>query len=79
MSVKGESLLSETPDTVCITRKNKRNKTPDTSIIIKKLIQEPVNTRKRAKDNNLTNAEKVVLVSMISLKGNRRLRIWKLN
>ena len=39
--VQGESLSSETPDTPCITRKNKRKKTPDTLIIIKQPIQAP--------------------------------------
>ena len=34
----GESLSIVTPDNPCIPRKNKRNKTPDTSIIIKQAI-----------------------------------------
>ena len=79
MSRKGESLSSETTYTLRIPLKKKREKTPDTPIIRKQPIQEPVNTRKRAKENTLPYAEKVVLVSIISLKGNRRLRMWNLN
>ena len=43
MSVHGESLSSVTTDTLCITCKNKRKKTPDTSIIRKQPIKKPVN------------------------------------
>ena len=53
--LQGESLSSETPDTLCIPCKNKRKKTPDTSIIRKQPIQEPVNPRKRAKEITLTD------------------------
>ena len=42
-------LSNETPDTLRIPRNNKRKKTPDTLIIRKQPIQEPVNPRKRAK------------------------------
>ena len=45
----GECLSRKTPDTLHIPLKNKRKKTPDTSIIRKQHIQEPVNPRKRAK------------------------------
>ena len=54
-----EILSSETPDTICIYRNNKRKKTPDTLIIRKQHIQETVNSRKRAKENNLTDVEKI--------------------
>ena len=46
---KGESLSSKTPDTLCINRKNKIQKTTDTSIIRKQPIQEPVKPSKREK------------------------------
>ena len=49
LSGQGESLSSETTDTLCIPCKNKRKKTPDTSIIRKQPIQEPVYPRKRGK------------------------------
>ena len=45
----GESLSSETPDTLRISLKNKRKKTPDTSVIRKQHIQEPLNPSKRSK------------------------------
>ena len=48
-SLKGESLSCETPDTLRIPLRNKRKKTPDTSIIRKQPIQEPFNPRKREK------------------------------
>ena len=54
----GESLLSETPDTIFITCKYKRKKTPDTYIIRKQPIQGPFNPRKGSKENNLTDVEK---------------------
>ena len=54
----GEILSSETPDTLRIPRKNKRKKNPDTSVIRKQPIQEPVNPRKREKYNTLTDVEK---------------------
>ena len=53
-----ETLSSVTPDQQSISRKNKRKKTSDTSIIRKKPIQEPVKTRKRAKEITLTDVEK---------------------
>ena len=61
MSGQGDDLESVTPDNLCIPRKNKRKKNTDTSIIRKKPIQEPVNPRKKAKENNLTDVEKFVL------------------
>ena len=39
----GESVSSETPDNLCIYRENKIKKTPDTLIIRKNPIKEPVN------------------------------------
>ena len=45
LSGHGESLSSVTPDTISITRKNKRKKTPDTLIIRKQPIKEPVNPK----------------------------------
>ena len=57
MSGHGESFSSETPNTLCIPCKNKRKKTSDTSIIRKQHIQEPVKTRKRAKEITLTYVE----------------------
>ena len=57
-SVRGESLSCETLDTLCIYRKNKGKKTPDTSIIRKDPIQEPVNKRKSVKENTLTDLDK---------------------
>ena len=47
LSGQGASLSSVIPDIICIPGKNKRNKTPDTSIIRKEPIQEPFNPRKR--------------------------------
>ena len=47
-------LSSETPDTLRITHKNKIKKAPYTQIIRKQHIKEPVNPRKRAKENTLT-------------------------
>ena len=49
---------SETPNTLRIPRKNKRKKTPDTSIIRKQHIQEPVNPKKREKEDTITDVEK---------------------
>ena len=45
----GESLSSETPDTLCICRKIRIKKNPDISIIRKKHIKEPVNPREMEK------------------------------
>ena len=58
MSGHGEFLSSVTPDIIRIPRNNKRKKTPDTSIIRKRPIKEPVNPSKRAKDITLTYVEK---------------------
>ena len=52
------SLSSVTSDIICISRKNKRNKNPDTSIIRQKPIKEPVNPMERAKENTLSDVEK---------------------
>ena len=57
-SIHGEVLSSVTPDQQRIPRKNKRNKTSDTSIIRKEPIQEPVNPRKMSKENTITDIEK---------------------
>ena len=54
----GESLPSVTPDILCVPRKNKINKTPDTFIVRKEVIKEPVNPRKMAKEITLTDVEK---------------------
>ena len=53
-----EILSSVTSDQQRIPRKNKINKTSDTSVIRKEPIQEPVNPKKRAKDDTITNIEK---------------------
>ena len=71
MSGQGKSLSSETPDTICILRNNKRKKNPDTSIYGEKPIQEPVNPIKRAKENTSTYLKKGVLVPTFFLKGKR--------
>ena len=55
LSLQGESLSGEAPDTLLIPRNNKINKTPNTSIIREKPIKEPVNPRKRAKENTFTD------------------------
>ena len=47
--VQGDDLASIIPDNLCITHKNKRRKTSDTSVIRKHYIQEPVNPRKSSK------------------------------
>ena len=54
----GESLSSVTKDQQHIPSNNKRKKTSDTLIIIKYFIQEIVNPRKRAKEDNITDVEK---------------------
>ena len=59
MSGQGEILSSETTDTIHISFKNKRKKTPKTLIIRKQTIQEAVNPRKRLKGNNLNDVEKL--------------------
>ena len=48
-SIHEDDLAGITPDILCIPRQNKIIKTPDTLIIRKEHIQEPVNPRKRAK------------------------------
>ena len=57
MSEHGKSLSSVTPYQQCITRKNKIQKTSDTLITRKELIQEPVNPRKRAKEDTIPYVE----------------------
>ena len=52
-----EILSSETPDTICITRRNKRKKNAGTYVDRKQPIQELVNPKKRAKENTLTDLE----------------------
>ena len=49
LSGQGKSLSSVSPDIICIPCKNKRKKTPDTSIIRTQPIKEPANPRKSAK------------------------------
>ena len=49
------------PDIFHISRMNKRKKNPETMIIRKQPIKEPVNPMKRAKENTLTDVEKVVI------------------
>ena len=58
LSGQGEILSSVSPDIIFIIRNNKRKKYPDTSIIRKQPIKEPVNPRKKKKENNLTDVEK---------------------
>ena len=58
MSGHVESLSSVTPDFFCIPCRNKIKKTLGTSIIRIKSIKEPVNPRKRAKENTLTGVGK---------------------
>ena len=47
-------------DIIRVPRKNKRRKTPDTSIIRKQYIQELVNPIKMEKENTLTDLEKSI-------------------
>ena len=61
LSRQGEISSSVTPYQQRIPCKNKRNKTPDTSIIRKEHIQEPLNPSKRTKEISLTDVEKLVL------------------
>ena len=51
----GYDLASVTPDNLCIPFENKINKTPDTSVIRKEPIQEPVNPRKMAKEGTVND------------------------
>ena len=60
MSGLGEILSSETPDTLIIPCKNKIKKTPETPIIRTQPIQEPVNPRKREKENTWNDLEKSI-------------------
>ena len=57
MSGQGNFLSSVTPYNLLISRKNKIKKTPEDSIIRRQHIQEPVNPRKRAKENTLTEVK----------------------
>ena len=57
MYLHGDYLAGIKPDILGIPLKNKGKKTPDTSIIRKQYIKEPVNPSKRAKENNLTDVE----------------------
>ena len=58
LSLPGDDLAGITPDILCIPRKNKRRITPDTLIIRKQPIQEPVNPQKKTKEDTLTDVEK---------------------
>ena len=58
MSRQGDYLASTTPDNLSIPRKNKRKKPLDTSVIRKETIREPVNPRKRTKEDTVTDVEK---------------------
>ena len=55
----GESLSSVAPDQQHSPRKNKRKKPSDTLIMRKVTIQEPVNPRKRAKENTIPGVETI--------------------
>ena len=61
MSGQGEILASVTLDHICIPRKNKRKKTPDTSVIRRETIGDTVNPRKRGKEDTVTDVEKYSL------------------
>ena len=58
LSLYGDDLKGITPDILCIPCKNKRKIIPDTSIIRKQPIQEPVNPSKRAIQDTITYVEK---------------------
>ena len=58
MSGHRESFSSITPDILRIPRKNKIKKTPDTLIMIKQPIKEPVNPSKRKKKDTIPDVEK---------------------
>ena len=60
LSGDGESLSSLTPDQQLIPLKNKKKKTPDTLIIREELIQEPVNSGKRANEYSIPDVKKLV-------------------
>ena len=62
LSGQGEILSSVTSDIIFIPRNNKRKKNAGTYVVRKQPIQEPVNPKKRAKENTLTDVEKIVLV-----------------
>ena len=51
----GDDLAGITPDNLRITHNNKRKKTPYTLIIRTEPIQEPVNPRKRSKEDTITD------------------------
>ena len=61
MSVQGDDLASTSPDNLRIPCKNKRKKTPDTSVIRKEPIVVPVNPSKKAKEDTITDVEKYSL------------------
>ena len=61
MSVQGDDLASTSPDNLRITCKNKRKKTPDTSVIRKEPIVVPVNPSKKSKEDTITDVEKYSL------------------
>ena len=58
LSGQGESLSSVSPYIICNTRKTKRKKTPNTLMIRKQPIQEPVNPKKREKHDTITDVKK---------------------
>ena len=58
MSRQGESLSNVTPYKICIPRKNKRKKTPDSSAIRKEHIRDTVNPRKISQEDTVTDVEK---------------------
>ena len=57
LSEQGDDLASVTPDNLCIPRKNKRKKITKTSFILKEPIGEPVNPRKRTKEDTVTDVK----------------------
>ena len=59
MSEHGESLSSVTPNQQSIPCKNKIQKTSDTSIAGKKIIQEHENPSKRAKEDSLPDVKNI--------------------
>ena len=59
MYLQGYNFAVIKPYILCIRNKNKRKITPDTSIIRKQHIQEPVNPRKGEKEDTITDVEKV--------------------
>ena len=61
MSRQGVNLASVTPDNICIPRKNKRKKTPASSVIRKVPIRDIANLRKISQEDNVTDVEKCIL------------------